>query len=129
MAWGIGIKSNVEAVPWSAAPSDGLLVSGESIGLVLSLDSSSLQARAAAYSTTFILNTTSPTPTPHPVSQLMQFVGLVMVSAMPSAEHSNVTLLHNDGNPWKLDLDYETYFFGMVVMKMYQIRSLMFLEK
>ena len=34
-----------------------------------------------------------------------------------------------DGNPWKLDLDYETYFFGMVVMKMYQIRSLMFLEK
>ena len=95
MAWGIGIKSNVEAVPWSAAPSDGLLVSGESIGLVLSLDSSSLQARAAAYSTTFILNTTSPTPTPHPVSQLMQFVGLVTVSAMPSAEHSNATLLHN----------------------------------
>ena len=38
-------------------------------------------------------------------------------------------LQREDGNPWKLDLDYETYFFGMIVMKMYQIRSLMFLEK
>ena len=32
-----------------------------------------------------------------------------------------------DRNARKLDLDYETNFFGMVVMKMYQIRSLMFL--
>ena len=34
-----------------------------------------------------------------------------------------------DRNARKLNLGYETYFFGMVVMKMYQIRSLMFLEK
>ena len=42
-------------------------------------------------------------------------------------EYSRIS--STDRNARKLDLDYEINFFGMVVMKMYQIRSLTFLEK
>ena len=97
MAWHIRVENNSEAVPWSGAPADGFLGAREAIELVLSLNSSSLQARAAVYSTTFSLNTTSPTPTPHPQTQFMTFVGLVTVSATPNAEQSTVALLNTSG--------------------------------
>ena len=97
MAWHIRVENNSEAVPWSGAPADGFLSAREAIELVLSLNSSSLQARAAVYSTTFSLNTTSPTPTPHPQTQFMTFVGLVTVSATPNAEQSTVALLNTSG--------------------------------
>ena len=96
--WHIEINDNPENVPWILSLSNGTVETGGLQKVTLSFNASSFQARSQKYITHFWLNTSSPTPTPHPISELSTVVVEVVVSATPSAEQSIVTLASESEN-------------------------------
>ena len=92
LAWNLTITANPETTVWNISSSHGELPPGSTQEIILSVFPYSLQARAAHYTTRFSLNSTSPTPTPQPLSQATPIIAQVFVSATPDAQHSNVTL-------------------------------------
>lgn len=91
--WGLVVSKNAEGLYWTFSSTNGTIEAGDMQEIVLSLDMSGLQPRAAQYSTELTLNTSSPTPTPFPISSTTTVVVHTVISAMASTASSftNVT--------------------------------------
>ena len=94
--WSLAVTRNAEAIPWEISSANGTVETGELEQVTLLFNASGFQARALKYVTQFTLNTSSPIPTPHPISAVSTVIVHVIVSATPSAEWSVVTLLRNN---------------------------------
>ena len=95
--WSLAVTRNPEAIPWEISSVNGTVEAGELEQVALLFNASGFQARALKYVTHLTLNTSSPIPTPHPISTVSTVIVHVIVSATPSAEGSVVTLLRNNG--------------------------------
>ena len=96
LAWNLSITANPEAVAWNISSMHGELSAGSTQEIVLSLDAAALQARSSPYTAQFTLNSSSPTPTPEPLSRAIPIVAHAIVSAAPDAQRTNVAILDVD---------------------------------
>ena len=92
LSWELAVTANTEHLRWILSPTTGMLAAGDTQQVVLLLNLTSLQARAAEYRTEVTLNTSSPTPTPNPISSTTAVVIRTVISASPDAARSNVTI-------------------------------------
>ena len=92
LAWGLAVSNNAEDLNWTLSSTSGMLEAGDMQEIMLTLDMTGIQARAAEYSTEFTLNTSSPTPTPIPISSTTKVVVRSILSASASAAASFVNL-------------------------------------
>ena len=93
LSWNLSWVSS-QTSAWSISPSNyGQLVPSQGFEQVkLLLNSTLLQARTTPYTMHFVLNSSSPTPTPAPETSSVALVVHAIISATPDAARSNVTI-------------------------------------
>ena len=93
LSWNLSWVSS-QTSAWSISPSNyGQLDPSQGFEQVeLLLNSTLLQARTTPYTMHFVLNSSSPTPTPAPETSSVALVVHAIISATPDAARSNVTI-------------------------------------
>ena len=93
LEWDLNVTSNPEQLGWNAPTLNGSLTAGDAWSIALQLSSEGLQAREAAYVSSYTLSGSSPEPTPIPESRSIDFTLHTVISAMPiaAASHFNIT--------------------------------------
>ena len=94
LEWRLALVANAEDAPWLASVYHGELGARETAEIILSLNTSLLQSRSMPYVTTFILNSSSPTPTPVPLAQSFGVELSAVVSANADPVSSSVEILN-----------------------------------
>lgn len=92
LSWLLAVSENDDRVPLALSSLNGMVSAGELEHVTLSFNASTLQARAPKYTIRLMLNTSSPTPTPHPIVDSSTIVVHAIVSAMPNVLRSIVRI-------------------------------------